>query len=341
MKFPKNALVAILAVTSLAVSAVSYAKVKLTLADHATLSHYLSAEGTVYFMERAKELSNGELEWDHYPAQQLVKAGGVLEAVERGRIDAGLLITQYNSDRLPLNGVGGLPGMIEKTTDGSQAYWSLVKEEESSLRKEFTKHGIMPLGVFLLPPYQILLAKDPLQSVSDLRGLKVKTAGGAPNITMSNLGAVPVQLSAPDLYLAIERGTVDGTLFSLLSGLGYNLEEIIKSATSNANFSSLPLALIINKEKFDSLPSNIQQALVQAGEDTIRHITQWMDKEEIEAAEKFKAAGVEVYELAPEMQEEIAKSFEVARQDWVDRLSGRGLDPESVLDSFERAAQGR
>ena len=56
--------------------------------------------------------------------------------------------------------------------------------------------------------------------------MKIRTLGGAQDSVIKALGGVPVQIPAPDLYTALQRGTVDGTIMAYTSAQSYKMDEI-------------------------------------------------------------------------------------------------------------------
>ena len=66
-----------------------------------------------------------------------------------------------------------------------------------------------------LVPYKIFTTKKLLDGPGDIQGLKLRSAGGASDITMSELGAVSVRLAGPDIHEALTRVTIDGAMYPI------------------------------------------------------------------------------------------------------------------------------
>src|SRR5699024_8594493 len=99
----------------------------LKFADSFPLEHYLSSEGMVWWMERVTELTDGEVTFTHFPAEQIAKADNILQKVRDGVVEAGYIGIGYVTDRMPLNGVAMLPGLSKNAVTGSLAYWDVIK----------------------------------------------------------------------------------------------------------------------------------------------------------------------------------------------------------------------
>lgn len=306
----------------------------ITFADSFPLKHYLSKEGMVWYMNRASELTNGEVEFQHFPAGQLAKSKAILQKVRDGAVQSGYVGIGYSSDRLPLNGVSMIAGMTGKSLPGSQAYWSMVKD--GPLRKEFDDNGIVPLFAAVLPAYQLVLNGEPVQSTDDLQGLKIRSSGTL-NLAVEAFGGTPVSMSAPDIYVGIQRGTIDGSLLAPGSIKPYNLQEVIKSTSTNGAFGTFAITAVMNADVFNALTAEQQAALMQAGDDTVAHLGKYQDDKVSEALAEFGDLGIEVYEFDDSMLTKLEPMFASVKEAWVGRMQERDLDGATIVDAFEQA----
>lgn len=308
----------------------------LTFADSFPLGHYLAEEGMKFWMQRAKELSGGEISWTHFPAGQVAKAGNTLTAIRDGRVDAGYVGIGYFSDKLPLNSVSMLPGMAASSRAGSQGYWEMLKSD-GPLRREFLANNTLPMVGVMLDPYQMVMAGSPLKTPEDFGGKKIRSGGGAMNMTLEALRATPVAMPAPDIYLAMERGTVDGTLLAINSVKPYRLEELMKSVSTNGPFGTFVVTIAINKDTFERLDPRVQKALVQAGDETVAHLAAYVDENVGKRMDEFRKSGIKVYDFPPQTMAALEKVLAEVEQDWAQRIGGRGLPAKQTLTDFKKA----
>jgi len=307
----------------------------LMFADSFPLSHTLSTDGTVWWMNRVKTLTDGDITFRHFPAEQLAKAGEILQKVEDGVIQAGYVGTGYASDELPLNGALMLPGEVRDPVAASRAYWTLLKSD-SPLRQEFLDNGVVPVYAIMLPPYQLVLKRGPVATLDDLRGLKLRSTGSL-NLVVQAVGANPVSMAAPDAYLAIQRGTLDGTVLPVTSIAPYKVNEVTKSLSTNGRFGSFGITVVMDKTTYDDLSDAQKKAVDQAGDETVAHLSAVVEKEVAKDLADFRAQGMAVYELPDEMQAALEPKYESAQRDWIKRMQARGLDGQAALDAYETA----
>lgn len=306
--------------------------VMLTIADHLPESHVGSEEGATYFMDRVTELTDGAVEWEYFPNGQLGSAADMLSLVESGTTDIGLISPTHFDARMPLSGIFALPGLFVSAEQATDAYVSVLETEDSELRStDFTDNDLVPLVHVVLDPYQIT-STQPVQSVEDLEGLLVRSGTAAQEILLQQVGAEPVSITAPETYEALERGTLQATLFPVGTIESYGLQEVAPYTTRNAPTGAAILGYSMRAATFESLDGTVQDALLQAGADTSAHLARAFDQESQAAAERLSA--MKWYEFS---EEQLSNWQEVAKpvwDEWIAELESRGLPGQAVLDQI-------
>lgn len=118
--------------------------------------------------------------------------------------------------------MGGPSGKINGLVD-----WQLY-QEFPAIQAEYK--GVKLLGLFATEAYPLATNK-PVRTLKDLKGLKLRAAGGPPADMTKALGAVPVTIPMPDTYLALQKGVIDGYWYSHESVLGFRTYEVTKYVT--------------------------------------------------------------------------------------------------------------
>ena len=309
--------------------------IQLTVADSLATSNDLSSQGMLYWMNRVEELSDGRVQFTHYPAEQLGKAKSMLDYAKTGVADVTYIGVGYVSEKMPLSGVGELPGAADSSTEATKAYWQVV--QDVLYEEEYVKNKIKPLFAVVLPPYKVMTTKDPVVSTKDMKGLKLRSGGGTQSFVLNKLGATPVTMSAPDTYTALERGTIDGVIFPSTSVKPYQLETIVDYITENSHLGSFVASYVINQEVYDGLPKDIQEIFDQAATETQEHLSTHLDKVDHELKQLFMEAGVEYVELDDDSVKEIDETVVNAWSQWATELDKRGLKGTEVKKAFEKA----
>lgn len=309
--------------------------ITLKVADSVPSTNFISQEGIVYWMNRVKQLTNNQVQFQYFPSEQLGKATSLLELTKSNTVD--IAYTSYASEEMPLSEVATLPGAIPSSEAGSKIYWQLV--DDFLLDEEYLKNGIRPMFAVTLPNYQIITTKKKITSKDDLKGLKLRTPGGPIEMSINALGSSPVSMAAPEIYTAMERGTIDGAVIAETSYKPYQLQTAAKYSTTNANMGSFVAAYSINEEVYKRLPHDIQRAMNQAGEETIEHFSGFLDDHVEELIVEFEDEGMQMYELDHETLTALNKEILPIWVEWAENLEKRGYPGEKVMTLFKEIKQ--
>lgn len=304
--------------------------ITLKVADSVPPSNYISTEGITYWMKRVEELTGGKVKFEYYPGEQLGKANSLLDLTKSKTVDIAYIT--YAMDKMPLSRVAELPSAFETSTQGSKAYWKLVNEV--LLEEEFLKNGVRPMWAATLPQYQLVTTKKKIEHVDDFKGLKLRSSGGALDLTLNALGATPVSMPAPEVYTAMERGTVDGALFPITSYEPYQLEQIAKYSTFNAQMGSVVIIYAINEEVFQGLPDSVKEAMIQAGNETVEHFAGFLDQEVQKLIDKFQGEGLEMYALSEDILNQIDQKVQPVWDDWANKHQSGGMAGKQVVEKY-------
>ena len=209
-------------------------KITLRLAESLPAGHVIHELVAKPFMELVTKGTNGQVTFQHYPAEQLGKAKDMAQLTVAGVADVSYIVPSYSSEKYPLTAVAELPGIFDTECQGSLAFYKISHNGGILETKEFGPNQLRPLVTIALPAYQIQLATSrEVKTAKDLEGLKIRTTGGAMDLMMRSIGGVPVRMAAPEIYESLTRGTLDGLIFSYQSSVSYD---------SEPPFSPIPLA---------------------------------------------------------------------------------------------------
>lgn len=304
----------------------------MSVANGSPLKHVLSAHGTTPWIDKVKALSNGEIEIKYYPAGQVAQLKELLRAVQNGIVDIAPIPIGYVTDKMPLNDVSALPGLGTTSKAIVDAHFAAL--QNGLLAKEFAANKIHPLYAMAFPPYQIVSMKGPIKTVEDFKGRVLRSAGGSMNLVISALGATPAEIPVGEMYVALQRGTVDGTISAFASVKGYNVQEIAKSMSGNASFGTFVNVLACNADKWKSLPKEAQAVLTKAGLEINASAAKFLDGETDNLKAEFKAKGMDIYDFAPDQIAAINKRLAGVQDEWVKRLAARGLPAAEALKQY-------
>jgi TRAP-type C4-dicarboxylate transport system substrate-binding protein len=277
-----------------AMPAVAQSKITLRLADSLPQSHLFTTELAKPFMEQVTRATNGAVTFEHYPAEQLGKAKDMLSLARTGVADIAFVVPIYITDKLPLSGVIDLPGGFSTSCEGVKAFWQLATGNGILATKDYAPNGIRILMTVIQPPFQIFTTAKKIETLRDLEGLKLRTAGGAQELTASKLKIVSVKITAPETNEAMGRGTIDGGILAHVSIGAYGLTNMIKYATKGENFGSAALTWAISEAKWKTLPPDVQKVMTETGERITMEACRKIDQGVNDQLAAWKTSGISI-----------------------------------------------
>lgn len=320
------------------VAAPASAQTTFRVGDSFPTGHYIAENTIKPFMAEVEKRSNGQAKFEYFPAQQLGKAKDLMALALSGVADIAYVAPSFVTDKLPLSVVAELPEAFDASCPGTRAYWKLVKEGGLLDQVEIKPAGLKILFTLVLDPYQIFLTKahDQIAGLDSFTGKKVRTSGGAKEIALRKIGAVPVQIPTPEVREAASRGTIDGFLFPVSSIMPYDLAPHTGSATSGENFGSFVASFAMSRKKWDALPADLRKIMDEVGEEIVEAGCKNAEETTRVDRAKIEAAGVKFVTLPKAEHDKIAASMSEVGKEWAAELDKRGKKGTEVLTAFQK-----
>lgn len=304
------------------------------VADSFPKSHVIAKNLPVKFMKNVEKASEGRIDFEYFPAEQLGKAEDMVDMVTGGVADIAYIAPQYYSEKLPLGGVVGLPGVYPDSVRGAPAYYELVR---SKLYQEEIKNSkIEPLFSFVTGEYQVASAKKEVMSAADMKGLRVRTSGGHMELTAKELSAVPVSLAAPEMYQAVERKTVDCLFISGESLAPYGLDRLVKHYTTNLSLGGFGAFYAMNQDKWAQLPKDLQKVMIEEGKKVSVEGGEALAANRDKQLASFDKDGMKLNEVPESEVAKFEAVSETVQQAWVRDMEKRGLAGKEVLAEMKK-----
>lgn len=306
---------------------------KLRVADSFPAEHFLVKLIIEPWMAEVTKRTNGQIGFDHFPGQQLGKAADMLKLTQTEVADIGYVAPAYVSDKMVASEVAMLPGSFKTSCEGTKAYLATARTGIVA-SEDYAPNKIKLLLAVALPPYQILTIKAPITTEQDLKGLKLRSTGGAQDLTLRSVGATPVRMAAPETYESLSRGTLDGVLFPLDSVISYNVDKLVKYSTEGENFASFIVAYSISEKAWSKLAPDVQAAMLAAADKVNEEACAAVDRQEADTRQKLKASGVTFAPLPAELRKTMSEKLGGVAAEWAKGLDARGKKGSDVLKEF-------
>jgi tripartite ATP-independent transporter DctP family solute receptor len=279
MKATKT-LVVVLAALMLSFPAVAQTY-KMRLTHQMPETHHLAVDAK-YFKNLVEEKTGGKVQVEIYPAAQAFKPKEVINAVATGAIEAGVTTNFEWSGVLPEMDVFIVPFLV---TELPVIEKSMNGEVGAMLFKKMETKGVVPLMWMLQTRTNIYTSNNaPAILPSDFKGKKMRGTSKIMNLGSEALGSSTMAISGPEVYTALQRGTIDIGLTGIDAALTRHYYEVQKYGTVSNDFTVIH-PVFVNPRFWNSLPADLQKI--------IRGCAMTVQKRSIADSEKAKDAAIE------------------------------------------------
>ena len=150
----------------------------------------------------------------------------------------------------------------------------------------------------------------PITRLEDFSGVKLRVMPNPVFLdTFKLMGANAVPLPLPELYTALETGTVDGQENPLASILSSKFNEVQKHV-STTNHTYNPLIVLSSKRFWDKLTADEQKLLLDAAEEVKPYQRKVSRDMNAAALEELKASGMTVTEVSDAERARMAEKLQ-------------------------------
>jgi TRAP-type C4-dicarboxylate transport system substrate-binding protein len=162
------------------------------------------------------------------------------------------------------------PARHIKAMDQAWQSPSVAAELETILKQ----HHAVRLSRFYWPPQNYWLSK-PVEKPADFKGLKIREYSAEGIDFTKAIGAIPVSMTAPDVYAALQRGALDGVVTASTSMEGLKWGEVLNSGYIT-NFKLTISLILVSQRAYDSLPPEGQKVLSEEVQSATQEILDFM-----------------------------------------------------------------
>ncbi|HEV7867477.1 MAG TPA: C4-dicarboxylate TRAP transporter substrate-binding protein [Chthoniobacteraceae bacterium] len=261
--------------------------------------------------KRVKERTQHEVEFIEGFAGAMVKPTEVLESLQSGVIDIGVFCACHESQKLALHNFPMYlpfgPDDANISIKATRAVYDSVPELNATLEKTYSQKL---LALFPFESYN-LVSRFPINGPADLKGRKVGAAG--PNLFwVEPTGALPLTVVGPEVYTSFQSGLMDvNIVFASVVDM-LKLYDVAPYLV-NVRFGSMSITpLNINLRRFNRLPREVQDILVEVGRDAEARSGKYIEEFSQRMLELVKKNGAKVVDISE--SERLAWARSIASQ---------------------------
>ncbi len=300
--------------------------IKLTYSNFFPPTHIQSQLAQAW-CDEVKKRTKGKVFVEYYPGGTLTKSKQVYDGVVSGLSDIGSALFAYTRGRFPVLEAVDLPIGY---TSGVQAT-KVVNE----FYNEFNPKELSDTQVMYLHAHGagLLHSKGKaIRTMEDFKGMKLRGHGTSAQVIRA-LGGTPVSLPMPELYSSLQKGIVQGALYPIEVNKGWRMGEVVDYLTMSTSIAyTSSFYVVMNKQKWDSIPADLQKIITKINQEWIpKHGEAW-DKSDKIGLEYFKSLGHEVIELSDAESKRWEKTITPVLDEYIEKMNKNGFDGKKIVE---------
>jgi TRAP-type C4-dicarboxylate transport system substrate-binding protein len=266
-----------------------------------------------------------------FPTDQLLKA------VATGKADMADIAMPWESGTYPLWNWGELPGIVSEDPVQGLAEELAVYKNSKVMEIYDRTMGEIGLKFWFITqwdPANGIWSTKEIKSLQDFKGLKVRVGGYLPTLGIKAMGARPVTIAGSELAPAMMAGTIDAVLTSLGYGYSIGLAKVSKFFTLTPLSPTWSAVTVMNKKKFDSLPADLQEVVLDVGRELQQMVSLSTTAEYVMSIDTVDFSGVKRLTLPEEDQKKALEACKIVEEEW---LKKAGPEGKSLLEAAKAA----
>jgi TRAP-type mannitol/chloroaromatic compound transport system substrate-binding protein len=157
-------------------------------------------------------MTGGAFQMQLFDPGEVVPALEITESVKERKVQAGFQWIGYDQGRIPASTlIAAVPFGMEPMEFTAWWYYGGGRELGEALYEE---HDVMPILCSITGPETAGWFREPVESLDDLVGMKIRFAGLGGKI-LQRLGASVTMIPGGEIFQALEKGAIDASEFSL------------------------------------------------------------------------------------------------------------------------------
>ena len=278
-----------------------------------------------------EERTGGRVKITLYFGQALMRSAEQLRGIQSGIADLGVYVI---GDDLQANRIMEQPFMFSPTTDTYERtkLFEELRAKFPQLDKEFG--SAVPLYWRSIVPEHVNTVKKPVTVPEDLRGMKLSASTWWEE-PFKSVSAALIFLRAPDWYMGLERGLIEGQIIHWNAMNAMKTLELFKFHTTfgPGGIDTPFLGAIINKDVYNSLPPDAQKIFM----DTAKEWQQWGLEDDQKIMARMIAGAKEarhlIHEATPSEVQQWADFTKVVRDIWIKDTAAKGFPAQDIFNA--------
>jgi len=287
------------------------------------------SQGAQRFVDKVKEATGGELTIVLHPGASLgFKGPELLRAVAEGQLVIAEVPTGMVEGDAPILALTAQPFLSGNAKEQRMLY-NMAKPVYAEELKKFNQFTLYT-SVW---PFSGIYTQRPIQSVADLKGLKMRVYDGTGLAFGKATGIAARKMPFSEVYPAMKAGLLDSMYTSSVSGVDAKAWEVLKEFTP-INIVGPVNMVNVNQKAWDKLPKDIQATVLKIAADMEDEMWNIAKDNDAKSRATLKEKGMNIPEVSPEFRAGLDKIGVELRNEWAKKA---GTKAQKILDEYSAA----
>jgi TRAP-type C4-dicarboxylate transport system substrate-binding protein len=274
-----------------------------------------------------------KIKWNQAWGGQIVKPNGVLEGVQKGLGDMGIVTTAIYGDKMNVLAVAYAtpfvtndPALVTRTIDQMAEKFPFIKKTFASYNQVYLTNSVV------LDTYQVF-TKPVVKDLAGMKGLKI--AGAGFNLRyLGPLGAVGVAAPLVQYYNQVQTGVVDGAMLWPEAAATFKIAEVAPNMLEADIGSVNTKVLTANADFWAKLPPEVKKVLMEVAIEYRDLLAKIAAAEGADSIAAYKKAGGTVHKLPAAQRSQWAKEMPNLAKEWAAGLDKSGDQGTAMLTYY-------
>ncbi len=277
------------------------------------------------FCHDMNKASQGKIKIEFFGGGSLLKATKVADGVAQGIADIGFSHVEYTRGRFPVTEMLDLPLGFPSAWVGTHVANDFYRHFKP---KEWEKFHILWFNT--CPPNVIILAKKPVYKMSDLKGLTIRGPGRVGDV-LKRLGATPKPVPMNEIYEAMARGVVDGSMTPIETLRSFRLAEVAKYVTKSWQIGNVyTFYVVMNKKVWDRLSPSEKKIFNKVSKEYEEKAARIWNKVDLVGLKFGKKHGVKFIDLSSDEAARWIKAVNPVKENYIKEMVAKGYSKSEL-----------
>lgn len=284
--------------------------------------------------KRLAEKGNYKIDWQESYGGSIVKPKGVLEGVNLGLGDIGIVTTIFHSSKLPSQAISAVTPFVAPDSRAVAKAVDEIAKEFPTMQNEFASQDQVYLATgVVLDTYQVF-STQPVKSIKDLEGGKVAGAGMNLRYLEGIEGAAGVRGGLTDFYNMLATGLVDHAMLWPEAAKTFKIAEVAPYMLKVDLGAVNSKTVTVSKPFWDKLPDEVKDVLQEVAVEYRDHVAGIAMDRAAASRDAYVEAGGTIVEVDPAERAAWANAMPDIAAEWAATLDAKGEPGSDMLKAY-------